>query len=78
MAITIDERRRALLVERLRTLFREEFDEELSPFRGGQVLDFFLAELGPQVYNQAVQDARKFLQERLDDLDAEVYEPDGI
>ncbi len=32
--------------------------------------------LGPPVYNQAVQDARGFVQEKLDDLDAEFYEPE--
>jgi len=29
------------------------------------------------LYNQAVQDARKFMQERLDDLDGEVYRPEA-
>jgi len=33
-------------------------------------------ELGTPVYNQAIQDARKFLQGKLDDLEGEFYEPD--
>lgn len=75
--ITIDLARRAALAGRLQRFFLEEFDEELSAFRADQILDFFLAVLGPQVYNQAVQDARKFMQERLEDLDGEVYQPEG-
>jgi uncharacterized protein (DUF2164 family) len=78
MAMTIDERRREALIGRLQSFYREELDEELSPFRAEQVLDFFLAALGPQVYNQAVQDARRFMQDRLEDLDGEVYEPEGV
>lgn len=78
MPITIDDERRAQLMAQLRSLYQEEFGEELSAFRAERVLDFFLGALGPQVYNQAVQDARKFMQEKLDDLDAEVYEIDGI
>ena len=74
--ITIDDARRERLATRLRAFWESEFDDELSPFRAAQVLDFFLENLGPQVYNQGVQDARRFLQDRLDDLDGEVYQPE--
>lgn len=77
MAISIDPDRREQLIRRLQGLFLKEFDEELSRFRAEQVLDFHLEALGPQVYNQAVQDARKYMQERLDDLDAEVHVPEA-
>jgi len=76
MAIEIDAARREELIRRLQGFFLAEFDEELSRFRAEQVLDFHLEALGPQVYNQAVQDARKYMQERLDDLDAEVHVPE--
>jgi uncharacterized protein (DUF2164 family) len=42
------------------------------------VLDFFLNELGPPVYNQAVKDARGFMLRKLDDLDGEVYESESF
>ena len=77
MAIVIDEKRKERLVAELRAFFLNEFDEELSRFRAEQVIDFMAKSLGPQVYNQAVQDARKFMQERLDDLDGEVREMEG-
>ncbi|MFT5289502.1 MAG: hypothetical protein ACI82F_001565, partial [Planctomycetota bacterium] len=64
------------LSSRLSRLMQEEYDEELSSFRANTLIEFFLRELGPPVYNQAIQDARAFLQERLDDLDAEFYEPE--
>ena len=77
MALNLDDERRALLIANLQTFFREEFDEDLSAFRAEEVLDFFLGALGPQVYNQAVQDARAFFQHKLDDLEGEVYEPES-
>jgi uncharacterized protein (DUF2164 family) len=77
MSIPLDDRRRERLIARFQAFVREEFDEDVSAFRAEQTLDFFLAALGPQIYNQAVQDARKFMQERLDDLDGEVYQPEG-
>lgn len=78
MAIELETGRRERLVEALQGFYLEEFDEELSPFRAEQLLDFVLERLGPQVYNQAVQDARVFMQRKLDDLDGEVHEPEGV
>jgi uncharacterized protein (DUF2164 family) len=75
MHIELTDDRRLAILSALRRLFAEEFDEELSEFRAERVLELFVAHLGPAVYNQAIQDARGFLQERLDDLDAVFYEP---
>jgi uncharacterized protein (DUF2164 family) len=77
MAINLDDARRDGLVSRLRGFYRVEFDEDLSGFQGEKILDFFLEELGPQVYNQGVQDARGFMVRKLDDLDGEVHEPES-
>ncbi len=77
MAIRIDDERRQDLIGRLRAFFHEEFDEEISDFRASQLLDFLVAVLGPQVYNQAVQDARAFMQRKLEDLEGDVYEAAG-
>ena len=57
-------------------LFVDEFDRELSGFQAQRLIDFFVRRLGAAVYNQAIQDARGFLQEKLDDLDGEFYEPE--
>ena len=78
MKIELDEARKARLIAQLQGFFLEEFDEELSRFRAEQVLAFALEKLAPQVYNQAVQDALGFMQQRLDELDGEIYEPEGL
>ncbi|HIF06570.1 MAG TPA: DUF2164 domain-containing protein [Gemmatimonadetes bacterium] len=73
MTFEIDEERKERLISQLQEFFLDQFDEEISPFRAEQVLDFSSEALGPQIYNQAVQDARKYMQQQLDDLDGEVY-----
>jgi uncharacterized protein (DUF2164 family) len=78
MTVVLDDDRRAQLIAELQALYLDSFDEQMSAFRAEQVLDFFLGSLGPQVYNQAVKDARAFFQQKLDDLDGEVYEPEGV
>lgn len=78
MAVPLDDARRQRLVEGLQGLYAQEFDQSLSPFQAEQVLDFFLDALGPAIYNQAVQDARGFMQRKLDELDVEVHEVEGL
>ncbi len=76
MRIKLSEERRADLATAIQRLFAAEFDQEFSDFQTARLIDFFVRHLGAPVYNQAVQDARAFLAERLEDLDGELYEPE--
>jgi uncharacterized protein (DUF2164 family) len=76
LRISLSEERRKRLIEEIQRHFIDEFDESLSEFRAQGLLDFFLSELGPAVYNQGVHDACGYLQEKLGDLEGEVYEPE--
>lgn len=76
MAVELDSERRRRIIARLQSLFSEEFDEPLSDFRAEQVVDLMLGTVGAAAYNQAVQDVRKHLQGKLDDLDIEVSAED--
>ena len=71
--IELTDERRDALIAHLQTLFSTEFDETLSEFRAGEIIDHMLKTLGPTVYNQAVADVRAHFQSKLDDLDGEVY-----
>ncbi len=75
MTLRLSDERREQLILRIQGFYLEEFDETLSSFRASQLLDFCLDEVGPHVYNQAVQDARAFMQRKLDELDGEVSAP---
>ncbi len=72
----LSDERREMLVLAAQALFKEEFERDLSVFQAERLIDFFLGHLGPSVYNQAVQDARVYFQQKLEDLEGEVYEPD--
>jgi uncharacterized protein (DUF2164 family) len=76
MGIDLSEERRQALLNALHGVFRDEFDEELSPYRAERILDYFIKALGPPLYNQAIADARAFMSQKLDDLDAEFYFPE--
>lgn len=71
--ILLSDDRKDALVRDIQASFMSEFDETISDFRAGQILDLMVAALGPAIYNQAVQDVRAHLQIKLDDLDGEIY-----
>ena len=75
MRIRLSPERRASLLQAVKEYFAAEFDDPLSDFRAEGLLDFFVRELGPPVYNQGVRDASSFIQEKLADIEGEVYEP---
>jgi uncharacterized protein (DUF2164 family) len=76
MRIRLADDRRARLLRSMRAFFEDELELDLGDLRSARILDFFVRELGPPVYNQAIQDARAFVHEKLDLLEAEFFEPD--
>ena len=47
--------------------------EPLGEMPAGLLLNFFLEELGPAIYNRAIQDAQTRLQMRVADLTGELF-----
>jgi uncharacterized protein (DUF2164 family) len=76
MRIQLSAERQAALRRAIKEYVAAEFDEPLSDFRADGLLAFFVRELGPPVYNQGVRDACRYLQDKLGDIDGEVYEPE--
>jgi len=76
MRIKLSEERREHLVTSTQQLFLDEFERDLSEFQARRLIEFFMGQMGPAVYNQAIQDARAFFLAKLDDLDGEYFEPE--
>ncbi len=72
MSTKLSDARRSELLLALQGFYIEQFDVEVSSFQAEQLMDFFIERLGAQLYNQGVQDARRFMMQKLDDLDGEV------
>lgn len=75
--IRLSAERRASLLAALQQHFDNEFDETLSAFRAEGLIDFFVRQLGPPVYNQGVRDATGYIQDKLADIEGEILEPDA-
>lgn len=74
MPIEIPKDHRTRAISSIERYFRENMDEPIGNIAAGALLGFFLDEIGPLVYNQAVQDAQQRLQERVTELDIDVHE----
>ena len=72
IAISDDARRQAIAV--IREYAEENLHESMGDLKASLMLDFILAELGPTIYNQAIADARAFLEERVSDLGGVCYQ----
>lgn len=73
MNLELSAERKETILFLFRAFVEETFDETMSDYRSERILEFFLRVLGPTVYNQAIQDARTFMSEKLEDLDVEYY-----
>jgi uncharacterized protein (DUF2164 family) len=64
---------RAQAIASIQRYFQEELPEPLGDLPAGLLLNFFLEEIGPVIYNQAVADAQTRMAGRVADLSGELF-----
>ena len=73
MTIELPKDVRAQAIASIERWFNENADEPIGNIQAAALLNFFVAEIGPSVYNQAVADAQQRLQQRVAELDIECH-----
>jgi uncharacterized protein (DUF2164 family) len=74
MTIEIPREARKEAITSIERYFRENMEEPIGNIAAGALLGYFLEEIGPLVYNQAVADVQERLQMRVSELDIEHHE----
>ena len=74
MTIEIPKEARKEAITSIERYFQENMEEKIGNIAAGALLGFFLEEIGPLVYNQAVTDVQERLQARVAELDFEIHE----
>ncbi|HZL49742.1 MAG TPA: DUF2164 domain-containing protein [Terracidiphilus sp.] len=64
---------RAAAIASVQRYFEENLPEPIGNLGAGLLLDFFIEEVGPVIYNQAIADAQTRLQQRVADLNGELF-----
>lgn len=74
MTIELNKDARAEAITSIQRYFEENMEERIGNIAAGGLLGYFLEEIGPLVYNQAVADVQERLQMRVAELDIDIHE----
>ena len=76
MAIRLLPEAKKQAIASIKRYFAENMEEEVGDLKADLLLDFFLREIGPTVYNRAIAHAQAYFQEKTVDLDGSCFEPE--
>ena len=75
MTVELSKEARAIAVASIERYFKENFDDlKIGNIQAAALLHFFVEEIGPSLYNQAVADVQERLMVRVGELDIEHHE----
>lgn len=72
--IELSKQVRADAIASIQQYFERNLPDSIGELPAGLLLNFFIEEIGPAIYNQAVKDAATRMQQRTADLEGELYE----
>jgi uncharacterized protein (DUF2164 family) len=72
-AIEISKQARIDAIKSIQRYFEENMTEPIGELSAGLLLNFIVEEIGPVIYNGAIRDAQGKMQQRVTDLDGELY-----
>jgi uncharacterized protein (DUF2164 family) len=64
---------RAQAIASIQQYFEANLTEPIGNLPAGQLLDYFIEEIGPVIYNRAISDAQVRMQQRVMDLNGELF-----
>jgi uncharacterized protein (DUF2164 family) len=74
VSIELSKEARADAIASIQQYFEHNIHEAIGDLPAGLLLNFFLEEIGPAIYNKAVADVQARLSVRVADLSGELYE----
>lgn len=72
----LNEETRAALLPSLKRYAEEDLEIVIGDLKAQLLLDYIVEEIGPSIYNEAIQDARAFFFDKIEDLEVTCYEPE--
>jgi uncharacterized protein (DUF2164 family) len=74
MSITISPDATKQLQASIKRYFAEHLEQDIGDLKASMLLDYVLKEIGPTIYNQAIENAQAYFQGRVADLEGVCYE----
>ncbi|WP_257348549.1 DUF2164 domain-containing protein [Pseudalkalibacillus decolorationis] len=72
MGLKIPKEDRDQMIQNVQVYFIEERGEEIGDLAAGFLLDFFIKEAGPYIYNKGVRDAKDILQQKVVNMEEDI------
>jgi uncharacterized protein (DUF2164 family) len=72
-SIELSKQGRAEAIASIQRYFQENMSEPIGDLPAGLLLNFFLEEIGPAIYNLAIAHAQARMQQRVSDLNGELF-----
>ncbi|MCH3963038.1 MAG: DUF2164 domain-containing protein [Clostridium sp.] len=66
--IKLNQETKKNMINKIKSYFLNEREEELGDLAAGLILEFIIDELSMEFYNQGVYDSYKYMNERVEDL----------
>ncbi len=73
MDVTLNDAARKQAISSIERYFTENMDQRIGNIAAAALLGFFVEEVGPAIYNQAVSDVQERLQARVMEVDIELH-----
>ena len=73
MKIELSKQARSDAIASIQRYFEENMSEPIGNMAAGLLLNYFVEEVGPAIYNRAIADAQARIQQRVSDLEGELY-----
>lgn len=67
MSISLAKETEKHLTSSIKRFFVEEMDDGIGDLKAMRLLEFFIREIGPNIYNQAIANAQGYIQEKASD-----------
>jgi uncharacterized protein (DUF2164 family) len=71
--IELSKETRSNAITSIQRYFQENMPEPIGNMAAGLLLNYFVEEVGPAIYNQAIADAQARVQQRMSDLEGDLY-----
>ncbi len=73
MSIELSKQVRDEAIVSIQQYFERNLPEPIGELAAGLLLNYFVEEIGPAIYNQAIADVQVRMQQRVMDLEGELY-----
>jgi len=71
--ISLSEEQKKNILEEIHGFYLDERGEDIGMIQQSQILDLFLEHLAPIVYNKALDDAKQWHRQQMDNLENDYY-----